>query len=213
MCAQDNHVKNRAEAAAGRASQGTQQGMLSLISNTLRQLLRGVGERLKKTPQSEAAPSKQERGVERPPDVSSVEALEKEQRQSSPAANANDLRISFRIVGTPPSPQIITVTANRPVTISRLEYLLPDDRCIVSQEYSLEGVSVELPISHQCVDEVYNAPRPTGDTYESSLKFRVTTFEGERTRTYTFSAQITVTVAEGTVYRRVSGSKYFVSEA
>jgi hypothetical protein len=213
MSGQDNRVKDRAEPAAGRASQGAQQSLLALISNTLRQLLGGIGERLKKPAQSEAARSKQEGGVKQLPDISSLEASEKEQRQRSPAASANDLRISFRIDGTPPSPQIITVRANRPVTVSRLEYLLPDDRCIVSQEYSLEGVSVELPLSDQCVDELYNTPRPAGDTYESSLKFRVTTFEGGKTRAYTFSAQITVTVAGGTVYRRVSGSKYFVSEA
>jgi hypothetical protein len=103
--------------------------------------------------------------------------------------------------------------ASRPVTISRLEYLLPDERSIVSQEYSLEGESIEVPLSHQCIDELYNAPRPVGSTYENSMKFRITTFEGGRTRTYTFRAQIAAVVAGGTVYRKVFGSKDFVSGA
>src|SRR6266853_5767692 len=207
MCGLDKRVEDRVGAAGGQASQRTQHGLLAVISYTLRQLLRDIGEQLKKTVQSAAAYLKQARNVKELGDFSSVEVSDKEQRQRSPAGSANDLTISFRIDGIPPSPQIIKVIANRPVTISRLEYLLPDERCIVSQEYSLEGASIEVPLSHQCVDELYNAPRAAGSTYESSVKFRVTTFEGARTRTYTFRANIAAFVADGTVYRKVFGSK------
>ena len=213
MCGLDKRVKDRADAAAGQASQGTQQGLLALISRTLRQLLRDIGEHLKKTGQSAAAYLKQARKVKELADVSSVEVSEEEQRRRSPAGSANDLNISFRIDGTPPSPQMIKVMASRPVTISRLEYLLPDERCIVSQEYSLEGVSIEMPLSPHCVDELYDAPRAAGSTYESSVKFRVAIFEGGKTRTYTFRANIAAFVVGGTVYRRVFGSKDFVSRA
>jgi hypothetical protein len=213
ICGLDKRVKDRADAAAGQASQGTQQGLLALISRKLRQLLRDIGEHLKKTVRSAAAYLKEARNAKELADVSSVEVSVEEQRRRSPAGSANDLNISFRIDGTPPSPQVIKMMASRPVTISRLEYLLPDERSIVSQEYSLEGESIEVPLSHQCIDELYNAPRPVGSTYENSMKFRITTFEGGRTRTYTFRAQIAAVVAGGTVYRKVFGSKDFVSGA
>jgi hypothetical protein len=133
-----------------------------------------------------------------------------EQPRPSPAGSANDLRISFTIEGTPPSPQLIKVRANQPVTISLLEYLLPDERCIVSQKCSLEGESVDVPLSQESITELYNAPRPAGSTYESSVKFRVTALAGGSTRTYTFPAHLTALVVGSVVYQRVIGSKDFV---
>ena len=139
--------------------------------------------------------------------------LEREQRRPSPSDDINDLSISFRIDGAPPSPQIIKVTANQPVIISRLEYLLPDERCMVSQEFSLEGESIDVPLSKQCIDELYKAPRPTGSTYDGSVIFRITTSAGGRTRTYTFPAYISALLADGVAYWRAKGSKDFVGGA
>ena len=133
---------------------------------------------------------------------------------ATPAGSTNDLRISFRIDGRPPSPQIIKVRANQPVTISRLECLLPDERrIVVSEECSLEGESIDVPLSRQCIDELYKAPRPDGSTYDGSVKFRVTAFAGGRTRIYTFPACICAIVAGGVAYWQAIGSKDFVSDA
>jgi hypothetical protein len=138
---------------------------------------------------------------------------EREQQRPSVAGSANDLKISFRIDGTPPSPQFIKMTANQPVIISLLEYLLPDERCIVSQKCSLEGESLDLPLSEQSISDLYNAPRPAGSTYESSVKFRVTVFAGGRTRTHTFRANLAPLIVDGTVYQRVLGFKDFARGA
>ena len=105
------------------------------------------------------------------------------------------------------------MTADEPLTISRLEYLLPDERCVANQECSLAGESIDVPLSQQSIAELYNAPRPTGSTYESSVKFRVTASAGGSTRTYTFRAHIGAIVVGSTVYRRVLGSKEFVDGA
>jgi hypothetical protein len=177
----------------------------------LHQLLRDIGQHLKMNLQTSATYLKHLRNVKELADIVSAGDSGKESPRPSPAGSINDLRISFRIEGTPPSPQIIKVMANRPVTISCLEYLLPDEHCIASQECSLEGESLDVPLSQQLIDELYNAPRPAGSTYENSVKFRVTASAGGRTRIYTFRANLTAVVAGGTAYRRVAGSKDFVS--
>lgn len=181
----------------------------------LDQLLRDVGEQLMMTVQSPAAYLKDARAVKDLADNLSLSAraLEKVQQQPSHAGSANDLKISFTIEGTPPSPQMIKVKANQSVTISLLEYLLPDGRCIATQTYSLEGESMDVPLSQKSITEFYTAPRPVGSTYESSVKFRVTASAGGKTRTYTFGAHMAAIVAGGEVYWRVIGSKDFVSGA
>lgn len=141
----------------------------------------------------------------------SAKVLEEPQEPPLRAGRTSDLQISFKIDGTPPSPQIIKVRANQPVTISLLEYLLPDERCIASQECSLEGETVDVPLSEECITEFYSAPRPDGSTYESAVKFRITASAGGTVRTYTFRAHMGAIVAGGTVFRRVIGPKDFVS--
>lgn len=147
------------------------------------------------------------------PSQGTQQVLEAEQQRPSPSGSTNDLKISFRIDGAPPLAQIIKVTANQPVTISRLEYLLPDERCMVSQEFSLEGESIDVPLSKHCIDELYKAPRPAGSTYDGSVKFRVTASAGGRARTYTFPAYIRVLLADGVAHWRATGSKDFVGGA
>src|ERR1700682_3764455 len=149
----------------------------------LHQLLKDIGEQLKLTVQSPPAYVKHLHAVKDLADVPWAGDSEKEQPRPSPAGGTNDLRISFMIDGTPPSAQVIKVSANQPVVVSRLEYLMPDESCIVNQEYSLEGESIELPLSQQSLGELYDAPRPAGSTYESSVKFRVTASACGRTQT------------------------------
>ena len=176
------------------------------ISQTLHQRLGNVAKKLKMILQSLANYLKRARKDDGFADT-------ERQPQRSAEAGSNDLRISFEIEGTPPSPQMIKVTANQPVTISRLEYLLPDERCVVSEKYSLKGESIAVPLSRESIDQLYNAPRPAGSTYESSVKLRVTVSGGGRARAYTFQAHVTAIVAGSAVYRKMIGSKDFVSGA
>jgi len=118
--------------------------------------------------------------------------------------------ISFKIDGKPPAPQTVRVTANQPVTITRLELLLPDGQCASNQECSFTGSSIEIPLSQDCVAELFKAPRPTGSTYDSSFTFRVTASTAGETRAYTFRAQVGVVFVGGTVYHSVSGSRDFL---
>ena len=121
--------------------------------------------------------------------------------------------ISFMIDGNPPAPQTIKVTANQPVVISRLELLLPDGRCIADQECSFAGESLDIPLSEKTITELFEAPRPSGSTYDSSVRFRVTASARGTAQTYTFRAHVSVVLRGDTVYHRVSGSEDFVSEA
>ena len=130
---------------------------------------------------------------------------------ATPAGSMNELRISFNIDGTPPSPQIIKVRANQAVAISCLEYLLADERHVVSQECSLEGESIDIPLDGKCIDELYKAPRPPGSTYDGSVKLRVTASAGGKTWTYAIPARLCAVVAGGVAYWRALGSKDFVT--
>ena len=143
--------------------------------------------------------------------IPSARAAENEQRRPTHLGSANDFRIAFSLDGKPPSPQIIKVSTNQPVTISLLEYLLPDERRIASQEHSLEGESIDVPLSQEYIAGFVNAPRPAGSTYDSSVKFRVTASVGGRPRTFTFGAKISPVLDRDTVYWRVFGSEEFVS--
>lgn len=179
----------------------------------LHQLLRDVGEQLKRTVQNPAAYHKHLRSVQELSGVLAAAVSEAEQRRPSSTGSTHDLRISFKIDGRPPSPQIIQVRANQPVTISCVECLLPDERRISTQECSLEGESIDVPLSRECIDELSKAPRPAGSTYDGSVKFRVTASAGGRRRTYTFPACIGAVAAGGAVYWQAIGSKDFVSGA
>jgi hypothetical protein len=176
----------------------------------LHQLIRDVGEQLKMTVQNPAAYQKHFNKVKELAGVITAAVSIAEQRRPSSTGSTRELRISFKIDGRPPSPQIIKVRANQPVTVSCLECLLPDERRIVTQECSFEGESIDVPLSPECIDELSKAPRPAGSTYDGSVKFRVTASAGGKTRTYTFTACIGAVLDGGTVYWQAIGSKDFV---
>jgi hypothetical protein len=176
----------------------------------LHQLLRDVGEQLKMRVQNPAACQKHLNKVKELAGVIAAAVSQAQQERPSSTGSTRELRISFKIDGKPPSPQTIKVRANQPVTVSCLECLLPDERRIVTQECSLEGESIDVPISRECIDELSKAPRPAGSTYDGSVKFRVTASAGGKTRMYTFQACIGAVVDGGTVYWQAVGSKDFV---
>jgi hypothetical protein len=173
----------------------------------LHQLLRDVGEQLKMRVQNPAACQKHLNKVKELAGVIAAAVSQAQQERPSSTGSTRELRISFKIDGKPPSPQTIKVRANQPVTVSCLECLLPDERRIVTQECSLEGESIDVPISRECIDELSKAPRPAGSTYDGSVKFRVTASAGGKTRMYTFQACIGAVVDGGTVYWQAVGSR------
>jgi hypothetical protein len=176
----------------------------------LHQLLRDVGEHLKMAVQNPAAHQKNLNKVKELAGVIAAAVSQTQQQRPSATGSTHELRISFKIDGRPPSPQIIKVRANQTVTVSCLECLLPDERRIVTQECSFEGESIDVPLSPECIDELSKAPRPAGSTYDGSVKFRVTASAGGKTRAYTFQACIGAVVDGGTVYWQAIGSKDFV---
>ncbi len=70
-----------------------------------------------------------------------------------------DFTLSLAVVGVPPSPQSIKVTASQTVSASRLDYLLSDGTCIASDNLSLEGETFEIPIEDRQVVKLWNTPR------------------------------------------------------
>ncbi|SRR5579871_452962 len=174
-------------------------------------LLKFVGEQLTMTVRRPSIYLEHARTVRDIADSLSQPAKVVEKPRQPHVGSGNDLQISFKVDGKPPLPQSIKVKANQLIRISLLEYLLPDERCIASQECSLEGEVIDVPISEECITEIYNAPRPDGSTYESAVKFRITASAGGRERTYLFRAHMGAIVAGGVVFRQVIGPKDFVS--
>jgi hypothetical protein len=83
----------------------------------------------------------------------------------------------------PPS-QVIKVSASEVVTISRLGYLLSDEACIVADELSLKGETVEVPLKEAHLSKIFNTPRPDMSHWDHSgpIKFAITASIAGRTQ-------------------------------
>src|SRR5271165_5094997 len=88
-------------------------------------------------------------------------------KPAAPAPAEDDFKISFSTEGAPPS-QVIKVVANQPITVSRLEYMLTNEACIVSEDISLEGETLEVPLNHDSLTKLLNTPRADMNHYDCS---------------------------------------------
>jgi hypothetical protein len=121
-----------------------------------------------------------------------------------------DFRISFRIQGEQSS-QVIKVSANRRVDVSRLDYMLSDETCIISEDCSRGGETFEVPLSEASLTRVFNTPRPDRNFSDHSgpVKFQITASVDGRTRAYIIPARMEVAFHGSTSYRTVIGLKDF----
>jgi hypothetical protein len=186
---------------------GTFSSPLSLLNSLsanneaqLHQLLADIGNEL-------------ELRVQLPPsylhNVSAVKALADAVPKSTsvasiPPAVREQLKVAISAEGTPPL-QVLRVVANRPVEVSRVEYMLSSEATIASEDVSKRGGQVEIPINDGCFIKLWNTPRPDRNHYDHSgpAKMAVTISADGDTRQYILPVQMEATP------RRIVGSKTF----
>jgi hypothetical protein len=121
-----------------------------------------------------------------------------------------EFKLSVAAEGLPPS-QVLKVTANRQVSISKLEFLFTDEMCVVSEQLSLNGDTVEIPLKQESLQALFNAPRPDRNNYDLSgpLKLGVTGSVGGKTQRYILPARIDTCLIANVRHLRITGSKDF----
>jgi hypothetical protein len=177
------------------------------------QLVEDVGKELNANVQSVAAYLNQ---------LNAVNALAKS-LHASPTQSARyvgvsvpqpEFKLSVAAEGLPPS-QMLKVTANRLVSISKLEYLFTDEMCVVTEQLSLSGDAVEIPLKQESLQELFNAPRPDRNNYDHSgpLKLGITVSVAGKTQRYILPARIDTSLSGNARYLRITGSRDFYGSA
>jgi hypothetical protein len=120
------------------------------------------------------------------------------------------LRMTIGAEGNPPS-QSLKVVANRPVTVSRVEYMLSTEASIAAEEMLQHGESVEFPINDGLLLKVWNTPRHDRNHWDHSgpAKIGVTVSDDGQPRQYILPVQMESIMQNNTMYRKVIGSKTF----
>ena len=123
------------------------------------------------------------------------------------ALQDRNFQITMSAEGMPPS-QVIKVTSNEVVTVSRLGYLLSDEACIVADDLSLKGETVEVPLKEAHLSKIFNTLRPDMSNWDHSgpIKFAITASVGGSTQQYILPARIENVT--GTGYK-ITGSRVF----
>jgi len=130
--------------------------------------------------------------------------------QKPSAKTKRDFTMSVKAEGTPPS-QILKLMANQPISASRLEYMLSDQTCIVAEDLSLDGETIEVPLSHESLTRLFNIPRPDMSQWDHSgpVKFGLTVSTSGQTQQYILSARMENSAYGSNIYRNVIGSAQF----
>jgi len=118
--------------------------------------------------------------------------------------------MSFSVDGVPPS-QVLKLSANQPVTVSRLEYMLSNETCIAGEELSLQGETLEVPLKSELIRKIWNTPRPDRNPYDHSgpAKVALAVRVGGKTHQYILPVQMDAFVQNNTHCTRVTGYKNF----
>jgi hypothetical protein len=120
------------------------------------------------------------------------------------------LSLALTIEGSPPS-QVLKVAATKPVSISRLEYMLSDGTCIASDDLSLEGETINVPVGEPSLTKLFNIPRPDMAQWDHSgpVKLGLVLSSEGSTQQYVVPARLESVQIGSTMYRAVTGSKRF----
>jgi hypothetical protein len=123
--------------------------------------------------------------------------------------------VSLQAEGAPPS-QFISVKAGVSITVSRIEYMTTNDTCIVSENISLPGTSIKVPLSNTLLTQLWNTPRPDRNHADHSgpAKIGITISVNGKSHHLVLPVQMgdeMVRTAQGNVmYRKITGSKTFI---
>jgi hypothetical protein len=124
--------------------------------------------------------------------------------------NKPKLKVRVSVEGNPPS-QVLKVVADRPVTVSRVEYMLSTEAAIAGEDVSQQGESVELPINDGLLLKVWNTPRPDRNNYDHSgpAKIGITISANGQSHQFILPVQMASVLQGNTMFRTVIGSKTF----
>lgn len=120
------------------------------------------------------------------------------------------LKVTVSAEGTPPS-QVLRVAANRPVEISRVDYMLSSEATVAGEDVSVQGENVEIPINDGSVLKLWNTPRGDRNQYDNSgpAKIAITvTADGDAVQ-YVLPVQMESMVQNNTMLRKIVGSRTF----
>ena len=87
--------------------------------------------------------------------------------------------------------------------MSRLEYMLSNETCIVSEDVSFQGEVLEVPLNYALLMKVWNTPRPDRNSWDHSgpAKVGLTVEVDEVTRQYILPVQMEALIAGQHVLR------------
>ena len=125
--------------------------------------------------------------------------------RSAPAFSAKaELKISISTAGEPPS-QLLKVAASRQISISRVEYMLSNETCIVGEDMSLQGETLEVPLSSKSLTALWNTPRADKNDWDHSgpAKIALAISVDGRTRQYILPVHMDDVMVGNTMYRRL----------
>jgi hypothetical protein len=138
------------------------------------QLVEDIGRKLKMPPQSTSSYLKQLHEVRTLSDSLEGPTGAAVQGHKSIAAKA-EFPISVKTEGSPPS-QLLRVTSSQPIKMLRVEYMLSNGACIVSDDVSLQGELIEVPLKYGLLTQLLNTPRVdrNGSDNSGPVKFGLT---------------------------------------
>jgi UDP-3-O-acyl-N-acetylglucosamine deacetylase len=103
------------------------------------------------------------------------------------------------------------VIANRPVEVSRVEYMLTSEATIAAEDVSMKGDKVEIPINDGSVLKLWNTPRADRNHYDHSgpAKIAVTVSADGDTSQYILPVQMESRMQNNAALRAIVASKTF----
>jgi hypothetical protein len=107
--------------------------------------------------------------------------------------------------------RVLKVVADRPITVSRVDYMLSTEAAIAGEDVSLQGESFEIPINDGLLLKVWNTPRSDRNNYDHSgpAKIGITVSADGQSHQFILPVQMANTMDGNTVFRTVIGSKTF----
>jgi hypothetical protein len=120
------------------------------------------------------------------------------------------LRLGVSVEGNPPS-QLLRVVANRPVEVSRVEYMLSSEATIDAEDVSKQGDKIDIPINDGSVLKVWNTPRADRNHSDHSgpAKIALIVSDDAETNQYILPVQMQSGMQGNTTVRKLVGSKTF----
>jgi hypothetical protein len=120
------------------------------------------------------------------------------------------LRLGVSVEGNPPS-QLLRVVANRPVEVSRVEYMLSSEATIDAEDVSKQGDKIDIPINDGSVLKVWNTPRADRNHSDHSgpAKIALIVSDDAEMNQYILPVQMQSGMQGNTMVRKLVGSKTF----